>query len=57
MDNFAYIEDPNVENNQMEPLEDFIIGLFVVVFDTKKGRFLSVFFSIYLFNVCDLKQQ
>ena len=39
MDNLAYIEEPNGDNHQMEQFEDFIIGLFVVVFDTKKGKF------------------
>ena len=39
MDNLAYIEDTSTprDENLMEALEDFIVGVFVVVFDTKKG--------------------
>ena len=46
MDNLAYIEDSSThsDDHQMELLEDFIIGLFVVVFDTKKGKKITVKF-------------
>ena len=46
MDNLAYIEEPNRDDHQMEHFEDFIIGLFVVVFDTKKGKYDFHFFSV-----------
>ena len=49
MDNLAYIEEPKRDDHQMETFEDFIIGLFVVVFDTKKGMSLLPLFN---YNFC-----
>jgi len=39
MDNLAYIEDSSTPRDEypLESFEDFIVGVFVVVFDTKKG--------------------